>query len=1621
MRVFLSSTFVDMQDERDYLVKKIFPSIKAECRRRGVDFVALDLRWGITEEEARSGKVVEICMDEIVRSRPFFIGLIGGMYGTVPKKGDDSITEKLLTKYPWIDDCVHSGLSITEMEMQFGVLNNPDHVYAYFFHREESSIARKYRETKGSEKEQKLLHLKESVKKAADEGKCSLSSYSSVEALGKEVHAALMARIDELYPLGDNSLYATYSRRQHEFLDSRRSVYVCMGNQHVPAGNTMVVGSSGAGKSAFVANSYHDEGDGTYLIHTVVNSDISTAEKCRRMLLYELAQQVPGFDLSVLQRPEDQHVDLETEFSRAGFEGKVRWVIDGVEKLLLPEDRACTWVTKLPSQISELIVTVTDISVISSLLHDRFEKVFLKPLVPGEIWQITVAYLKTFAKALSKEQASHISNSSLLTNPESLMVFLEELLQFGVHEKLGEFVEGYLSSKDTEEFYLRVLQRLESDFGFDKVKTLFACVVMCENGAPIDELIKRLKVNNIDWVAIYSAILPFVSESMGYLSIDDSNMENAARLRYDIASMEKDRSVVMSLVRMLERENRRKMKDADSRLYEKEGAVSYIMFKSLMKLFSVLKLLHAEFTPEEQDRVCKNALSIISLYTNAGMLRKAMSKLRSGNLYVAMQKGINGFSKVMKILSDPRNHLSDLVDFRIALASRLDWGFHLLTVYTLFINSFTEPQRKESEKRLLLKKIERLPFNAKEKAVAFSILNEEDDKSLESLLELQDISAVFPEMTLKIFDVFLLRSQKRIRHIRDLAIAAIASTDDETVKGILYFIAAACCLRCGDPDADEYLAASVSDANNPENVTAIYDMYDLFSAVLKKDHSAYERLKGKVVEYKDNEFLGIREIYYRVMLAQSYFEDVDQETYDRLMAEYISSVSDSPWGAEASLKNSGYIFENMKLYRQAYTCNLALVSLMDESKYDEKVTMLRDAVDSAVEAHDYDVAESACEQVWNILVNNPQAVEKSPLWKTCEDFENLYRLSRKYDLALEWGRKCVDELKRSGECGRLPGAYNCLGLDAAGAMSMRVCPPQKMKDYFDEAYNAYVQSEMLYDGVPMMVVANRARLVFEEKEYIGENAAEVVDEHIRRLEGFAEVQGLDSEKLRYILESLVKGYIATERWGGLYHLKERYGLIGDFIYRYCYSMMCHSGISRAEVLSKMTEDFISRVMSGKVTLPSIYSEIESLGFRGDITALLVEQASDMDLDAGFKASLALAVLAEMSSDEPLKQEYLEKICGIFLKERKMLRYYECVSCHFSLSQMLDERGVSPEDIEVILLEAKLENLSNGKYLDVEPVIWTALKPSSDPKCLKDILLQVSETDGYDYSDECFYALEQKLEQLSLKLESCDSRLKEEILALLDFIAIRFREQMTSIDEELVDRTLEFRRKLNLPCDPGLVWFKMYLLYDFPSDVLKMWEDNPDCHSNLMCQRYYIQALRYLASYEEAEKFAWSVIEDIENPGDRMPIVSQLILILRNTGRYVQALELLERYKDVAGDWVARYTEELLLAYSGRPSDALYMLEEHWIDENYVKYYKSIFLLRQGLAKDAQKIISEVDRSEDQPGDEWLYALYLIECARHCKAEGDIEKARTYMSEARELMSVLHMGMCEYEASQLGLD
>lgn len=88
-RVFVSSTFEDLKEERNALQREVFPALAKLCLELGARFQAIDLRWGVREEASLDQKTMEICMAEIercqrTRIKPNFIILLGDRYGWQP-------------------------------------------------------------------------------------------------------------------------------------------------------------------------------------------------------------------------------------------------------------------------------------------------------------------------------------------------------------------------------------------------------------------------------------------------------------------------------------------------------------------------------------------------------------------------------------------------------------------------------------------------------------------------------------------------------------------------------------------------------------------------------------------------------------------------------------------------------------------------------------------------------------------------------------------------------------------------------------------------------------------------------------------------------------------------------------------------------------------------------------------------------------------------------------------------------------------------------------------------------------------------------------------------------------------------------------------------------------------------------------------------------------------------------------------------------------------------------------------------------------------------------------------------------------------------------------------------
>ena len=84
IRLFLSITFRDFGEERNLLVRQVLPALSARLKDRFVELVDSGLCWAITVEQAERGEVLPICLAEIDRARPYFIGMLGERYGWIP-------------------------------------------------------------------------------------------------------------------------------------------------------------------------------------------------------------------------------------------------------------------------------------------------------------------------------------------------------------------------------------------------------------------------------------------------------------------------------------------------------------------------------------------------------------------------------------------------------------------------------------------------------------------------------------------------------------------------------------------------------------------------------------------------------------------------------------------------------------------------------------------------------------------------------------------------------------------------------------------------------------------------------------------------------------------------------------------------------------------------------------------------------------------------------------------------------------------------------------------------------------------------------------------------------------------------------------------------------------------------------------------------------------------------------------------------------------------------------------------------------------------------------------------------------------------------------------------------
>lgn len=138
--IFVSSTFVDFQEERDVLRNSVLPALNAIGREAGEEYGFIDLRWGVNtldmNEEESNREVLSVCLSEIDRCCPYMIVMLGERYGYTPNikivhqilaSHDKEVASTI--KYPDYD------ISVTELEILYRIhkeKGNLDNVWFFF-------------------------------------------------------------------------------------------------------------------------------------------------------------------------------------------------------------------------------------------------------------------------------------------------------------------------------------------------------------------------------------------------------------------------------------------------------------------------------------------------------------------------------------------------------------------------------------------------------------------------------------------------------------------------------------------------------------------------------------------------------------------------------------------------------------------------------------------------------------------------------------------------------------------------------------------------------------------------------------------------------------------------------------------------------------------------------------------------------------------------------------------------------------------------------------------------------------------------------------------------------------------------------------------------------------------------------------------------------------------------------------------------------------------------------------------------------------------------------------------------------------------------------------------------
>lgn len=561
IRVFVSSTFKDFFEEREILSKNVFPELRKYCHSKQIEFVDIDLRWGITDEMVAEGKVLDVCFHEIKKSQPYFIGLLGERYGFVP----EDIPSSLLNSYDWLQ--IHKNKSITELEILHGALLKPESAkYAFFYFRDPQYINNVKQEDRkiffepNQNRTRKLNQLKNAIRKS---GLSLRENYPNPEVFGNLVLKDLKEAIDnEFSSVKKPNTIELEEISQDLFANKHISSYIKnqswfdVIDQYVLNGGKplIILGSCGIGKSALISNwiIHNNNKLGLPIIQHYMEASPKSAESHLIMLeiIFRLIQKCHlNIAVPVTRDPFKLKMEYYKTLNIVSDKGGAVLIFDGIDHMRsISNERDLSWLpTSLPKNI-RIILTMTKGIFQNEFQRYNWQILDLKPLSNSHKDILTKKYFSRFSKHLAKDQQNSLLAGELTIIPRHLITILEELRIIGNYEQLGYYINKYSSINDALELHYCILERWENDYTINQrnlVPEFMSLLWASKNGLSETEIAQILGSRDKPYPMRYLSpilraseyLLDYCSGTMQgsrapLLRISDSNLHQAVKNKY---------------------------------------------------------------------------------------------------------------------------------------------------------------------------------------------------------------------------------------------------------------------------------------------------------------------------------------------------------------------------------------------------------------------------------------------------------------------------------------------------------------------------------------------------------------------------------------------------------------------------------------------------------------------------------------------------------------------------------------------------------------------------------------------------------------------------------------------------------------------------------------------------------------------------------------------------------------------------------------------------------------------------------------------------------------------------------------------------------------------------------